>query len=377
MKRIAAELQEIRYQGLWRQLSPQAQCGASMRNFASNDYLGLARHPAIAAAFHEGLEIHGHGAAASRLVCGTSHAHTHLEDAIASLKSSERVLTFNSGYAAAMGVIPALLGANDFIIVDKLCHACLIDAAKLSTATLRVFPHNHLGKLESLLQTIRAKHGSEPRIIIATESVFSMDGDLAPLHEIVALKQRYDAWLLLDEAHGFGILGPHGAGLAEQLNLQSQIDLQMGTLSKAAGLAGGFIAASSAIIDLLINRARSFIYSTAPPPALAHAACNAIEIIRSQEGRELRQTLQCNIALLAAQTTPIIPHILGSNEMALAASKQLAQAGFLVPAIRYPTVPRNSARLRISLSAAHSHDDILHLKDLLGKLPRAADFISQ
>lgn len=369
MRSIAQELQEIRDQGLWRQLSPQDQCGASMRNFASNDYLGLARHPSIAASFHEGLEIHGHGAAASRLVCGSSHAHTQLEDAIAALKSTERALTFSSGHATATGVIPALLGSNDFIIVDKLSHACLIDAAKLSNATLRVYPHNHLGKLENLLQSIRAKHGSEPRILIATESVFSMDGDLAPLHEIVALKQRYDAWLLLDEAHGFGILGPHGGGLAEELNLQSHIDLQMGTLSKAAGLAGGFIAASSAIIDLLVNRARSFIYSTAPPPALAYAACRALEIIRSQEGQALRQTLQRNIALLAAQSTPIIPHILGSNEKALEASQHLAQAGFLVPAIRFPTVPRNSARLRISVSSAHSHDDILQLISHLKSLP--------
>jgi 8-amino-7-oxononanoate synthase len=362
------ELEEIRQAGLWRKLTPQSHCGADSHNFASNDYLGLAQHPAITNAFHEGLKIHGHGSAASRLVCGTSQAHIQLESAIAELKSTARALTFSSGYAAAMGIIPALLDKNDFIIVDKLSHACLIDAAKLCGATIRVFPHNHLGKLENLLDSIRAKHGSEPRILIATESVFSMDGDTAPLREIVALKQRFDAWLLVDEAHGFGVLGAQGGGLAEELALQSQIDLQMGTLSKAAGLAGGFVAASSPFIDLLINRARSFIYSTAPPPALAHAACHAVALIRSAEGQKLRQQLQQNIALLDHQKTPIIPHILGSNEKALAAAEKLAHAGFLVPAIRYPTVPRNTARLRISLSAVHSEASILELKKHLATL---------
>lgn len=368
MRSIANELQEIHLQGLWRKLSPQTHCGADAHNFASNDYLGLAQHCAVNDAFHEGLKMHGHGAAASRLVCGTSPAHVHLEAAIADLKSTARALTFSSGYATAMGIIPALLDKNDFIIVDKLSHACLIDAAKLSGATLRVFPHNHLGKLENLLDSIRAKHGSEPRILIATESVFSMDGDLSPLREIVDLKNRYDAWLLLDEAHGFGVLGANGGGLAEELGLQSQIELQMGTLSKAAGLSGGFVAASSAFIDLLINRARSFIYSTAPPPALAHAGCFAVNLIRSTEGQQLRHRLQQNIALLTNQKTPIIPHILGSNEKALAASEKLSQAGFLVPAIRYPTVPRNSARLRISLSAVHSESAILDLKKHLASL---------
>lgn len=377
MRSIDQELEEIRQAGLWRKLSAQPDCGALSsvcHNFASNDYLGLAQHPAITAAFAEGLQLHGHGAAASRLVCGTSPAHVRLENLLAELKSSERALTFSSGYAAAMGTVPALLDKQDFIIVDKLCHACLIDAAKLSGATLRVFPHNHLDKLEHLLEKIRARHGSEPRILIATESVFSMDGDTAPLREIVDLKQRFDAWLLVDEAHGFGVLGPNGAGLAEELGLQKDIDLQMGTLSKAAGLAGGFVAASSAIIDLLINRARSFIYSTAPPPALAHAASYAVELIRSDEGKTLRQRLQQNIALMtestvaSGQRTPIIPLILGSNQNALAAAEKLTQAGFLVPAIRYPTVPRNTARLRISLSAVHSEAALLALKEQLAQL---------
>jgi 8-amino-7-oxononanoate synthase len=373
MKRIEEELEQIRQQGLWRQLTPHSRMGACHESgpisFASNDYLGLSQHPAITSAFYEGLEQYGHGSASSRLICGTSVAHTELENRLAALKGTDRALTFSSGFATAMGTIPALLGKDDFVVLDKLSHACLIDAAKLSTATLRVFPHNHLAKLESILQQIRSRHGSAPRILIVTESVFSMDGDLAPLREIVELKQRYDAWLLVDEAHGFGVLGPHGAGLAEELALQGRIDLQMGTLSKAAGLAGGFIAASSPVIDLLINRARSFIFSTAPPPALAHAAVCALEIIASPEGQFLRQQLQerihdFTIGLLPdPHRSPIVPLILGSNEAALRASQQLTQKGFVVPAIRYPTVPRNLARLRVSLSAVHTPHAVMALRE--------------
>lgn len=377
MRGIKEELEEIRQHGLWRKLTPYRKMGGQtsggMQQFASNDYLGLAHHPAITEAFQEGLRIHGHGAAASRLVCGTSHAHVALEAAIAERKGTARALTFSTGYAAAMGTIPALMGKSDFIIVDKLSHACLIDAAKLSGATIRVFPHNHVEKLGKLLESIRSQHGSEPRILIVTESVFSMDGDIAPLREIVALKQSYDAWLLVDEAHGFGVFGEQGGGLAEELGLQQDIELQMGTLSKAAGLAGGFIAGSSALIDLLINRARSFIYSTAPPPALAHAALRSVELIASAEGRALRKQLQTNVCILrespvSSLLTPIIPVILGSNENAMQASSRLAEAGFVVPAIRYPTVPRNTARLRISVSAAHQESALHALRDQLKRL---------
>ena len=382
MRSLQEEREEIIAQGLWRKVTPygnkgtctSAQDQREMRNFAANDYLGLASHPAIAEAFVEGIRTYGHGATASRLICGTSPAHVALEDSIAELKASDRALLFSTGFAAAMGTIPALLQRGDFVILDKLSHACLIDAARLSGATLRVFPHSDCIKLEKILHALRAQHGSEPRIMIVTESVFSMDGDLAPLEELVRLKEKYDALLLVDEAHGFGIFGEHGAGIAEQIGLQKRIDLQMGTLSKAAGLAGGFIASSSVVIDLLINRARSFIYSTAPPPALAHAACQALTIIRSEEGKKLRQQLQNNIAQFKLGTmhdkhcTPIIPWILGSNEQALSASATLNKAGFLVPAIRYPTVPRNTARLRISLSARHTQEEIAELKLLLADM---------
>ena len=375
MKNLEEELAYLRQAGLWRSLLPRDGMGAceekGILSFASNDYLGLALNPGIREAFHEGLRRFGHGSAASRLVCGTSHEHLALEAELAMLKGREACLTFSSGYAAAMGTIPALLGPDDVVIVDKLSHACLIDAAKLSGATLRVFPHNNVEKLEKILSSVRDKQGSSPRILVITESVFSMDGDTAPLRELIEIKDRYQAWLLVDEAHGFGVFGQHGGGLCEEMSLQSRVDIQMGTLSKAAGLAGGFIVGSQALIELLINRARSFIYSTAPPPALAHAARHAIALIRSPQGAELRDALQKNIALFTQGTrlptnrTPIIPIVLGSNEITLAASAQLKENGFLVPAIRYPTVPRNRARLRVSLSASHTPESLLQLRSWL------------
>jgi len=334
--------------------------GKTLWNFASNDYLGLARHPEIEAALVEGIQRFGAGSAASRLVCGTLPPHQLLENALAAAKQTEAALTFSSGFATALGVIPAVVGTADFVFLDKLSHACLVDASRLSGATLRVFPHNDLVKLERLLVSTREKHPAA-RILVATESVFSMDGDLCPLREIVGLTEAHDALLLLDEAHGFGVLGGHGMGLAEQENLQQRITFQMGTLSKAAGLSGGYLAASRDWIALLTNRARSFIYSTAPPPALAHAAITSLALIRSAEGKALRAKLQENIARLSHQSTPVIPKVLGSNEAALAAASALEQAGFLVPAIRYPTVPRGTARLRISLSAVHPPEAVLAL----------------
>ncbi len=344
--------------------------GRTLWNFASNDYLGLARHPEIEAALIEGVQRFGAGAAASRLVCGTLPPHRLLEEALAEAKQSEAALTFSSGFTTALGVIPAVVGKSDFVILDKLSHACLVDAARLSGATIRVFPHNDLGKLKRLLISTRQK-APAARILVATESVFSMDGDLCPLREILELTEKYTALLLLDEAHGFGVLGEHGMGLAELENLQHRVTFQMGTLSKAAGLSGGYLAASRDWIDLLTNRARSFIYSTAPPPALAHAAICSLALIRSAEGNALRAKLQQNIARISPGSTPVVPKLLGGNEAALAAASALEQASFLVPAIRYPTVPRGTARLRISLSAAHSTETIDLLASRLATLASA------
>lgn len=344
--------------------------GTELWNFASNDYLGLARHPEIEQALIEGVRLYGAGSAASRLVSGSLPPHRQLEDALAAAKQTEAALTFSSGFATALGVIPAVVGKSDFIILDKLSHACLIDASRLSGATIRVFPHNQVAKLQSLVASIRAKH-PHSRVLIATESVFSMDGDVCPLAEIVAVAETYDAMILLDEAHGFGVLGNSGMGLAEEFGLQHRITFQMGTLSKAAGLAGGYVAASREWIDLLVNRARSFIYSTAPPPSIAHAALGAVELIRSDEGKRLRSLLRDRISLLtksrtpSGPITPIHPFILGSNEAVLSAAADLAAHGYLVPAIRYPTVPRQSARLRVSLSATHPPEVVDELRQHL------------
>jgi 8-amino-7-oxononanoate synthase len=366
------ELRELEAAGLLRSLRPLdspagprvIRDGRECWNFSSNDYLGLARHPALEGALVEGVRQYGAGSAASRLVCGTLPPHRLLEDKLAEAKQTQAALSFSSGFATALGAIPAIVGKDGFVLLDKLSHACLVDAARLSGATLRVFPHNDTDKLERLLVSVRSKHAAA-RILVVTESVFSMDGDLCPLRRIVELTESHGALLLLDEAHGFGVLGESGMGLAEREGLQGRITFQMGTLSKAAGLSGGYLAASREWIDLLINRARSFIYSTAPPPALAHAAITALDIIRSEEGRGRRRLLEENTCLLGEFPSPIIPRLLGSNEAALAASSALAESGFIVPAIRYPTVPRGSARLRISVSAAHPREAVLGLQAAL------------
>jgi 8-amino-7-oxononanoate synthase len=380
------ELRKLESDGLLRSLRPLdspagprvTRDGRPLWNFSSNDYLGLARHPAIAAALIEGVRLYGTGSAASRLVCGTLPPHQALEQALATAKQSAAALTFSSGYATPLGLIPAILGKADFILLDKLSHACLVDAARLSGATLRVFPHNDLTKLAKLLSSIRSK-SPKSRILIATESVFSMDGDTCPLREIVDLAETHEALTLLDEAHGFGVLGNTGMGLAEHHQLQHRITFQMGTLSKSAGLAGGYIAASREWIDLLVNRARSFIYSTAPPPALAHAALTALELIRSPEGKTLRAELQNHITRLAgppagtAPRSPILPIVCGTNQAALRAAADLSEQGFLVPAIRFPTVPRGSARLRISLSASHPPEAVEALAEMVTGLSEFRD----
>jgi 8-amino-7-oxononanoate synthase len=335
-------------------------------NFSSNDYLGLASHPALMAAACEEWTRGGFGSGASRLICGNMSAHEKLESELADFKRTESALTFGSGYAAAMGTIPALCGKNDVIILDKLSHACLVDAARLSGAVLRVFPHNDLERLESHLRWARRTH-SNARILVVVESVYSMDGDLAPLLEIVELKDRHGAWLFLDEAHGVGVLGPNGGGLAEELQLADRIEIQMGTLGKAFGAHGAYIAGSRALRDFLINRARSLIFSTSPPPPVVAAANQALHILRSPEGKILRESLWRNIRLLAeafevpAASSAIIPVIIGPEAVAVDISHQLLDAGFIVSAIRFPTVARGSARLRLTAAAGQDPTDITAL----------------
>ncbi|OYW31203.1 MAG: 8-amino-7-oxononanoate synthase [Chthoniobacter sp. 12-60-6] len=364
---LTAQLDELREQGLWRELRPLDEVdGVNVRadgrewiNFSSNDYLGLASSTEMQSALAEGISRYGGGSGASRLVCGTHRAHAALEEALADFKGTEAALTFSSGFAVALGTIPALVGAGDTLILDKLCHASLVDAARLSGATIRVFPHNHLEKLERLLQT------AQGRVLVVTESIFSMDGDAAPLREIVELKARHGAWLLVDEAHAVGVLGPQGRGRAAELGIAEQVDLHLGTLSKAFGLSGGYLAASRQVIDLLIQRARSFIYTTAPPVHLAHALNVILRLIRSERGDDLRQRVHSHarqmqglLAEIGSAPPPvhaaILPVILGEAPRAMEISARLREAGFLIPCIRYPTVARGSARLRITVSALHS-----------------------
>jgi 8-amino-7-oxononanoate synthase len=344
--------------------------GREIVSFSSNDYLGLASYPLLAEAMAEGARRWGTGATASRLICGTTAEHAALEEELAAAKGTEAALVFSTGVAAATGTIPALVGRGDVVILDKLAHACLIDGTHASGAKMRVFPHNDLGKLESHLRWARDTH-PEGRVLIVTESVFSMDGDLAPLREIVELKERHGAWLLLDEAHAVGVRGAGIQGLAGELGLIDRIEVQMGTLGKALGVSGGYVAGSRSLIDFLINRARSFVFSTAPSPAVAAACRASIRVACSAEGDQLRSRLRGNIALLSSllgisgAESAIIPLILGSEECALREAERLFEAGLFVPAIRYPTVPKNTARLRVSLSAAHTSDQIRVLATML------------
>ncbi len=344
--------------------------GRTLLNFSSNDYLGLANHEELKTAFTEGIERYGTSSGASRLICGSQTPHAALEESLAEFFGKDRAVAFGTGYSTVLGSVTGMVGKGDFIIADKLCHASLIDGARLSGATLRVYPHNRLDKLESHLKWACAKATSESRILVATESVFSMDGDRCPLREIVALKDRYGALLLLDEAHAFGIIGNRGRGLAYEAGVVDRIDLLLGTLGKAVGVAGGFVVCSEGLAELLVNRARSFVYSTAPPAAQAWASQKAINLVGSQIGDDLREHLWQNIGFLREEmmdsdATPeasaIIPIILGSEQHALDKAAHLFQMGFLIPAIRYPTVARGTARLRVTVSAAHTKSQIAQL----------------
>lgn len=371
---LAARLAEIEGAGLRRSLralsspqGPEVVCdGRSLANFSSNDYLGLAADPRLREAVASALDEAGAGSGASRLICGHHALHQKLEDALARFKRTEAALGFSTGYAAALGIIPALVGEGDVIILDKLCHASLVDGARLSGAVIRVFPHNHLEKLESHFRWAREKYPAA-RVLIVAESIYSMDGDQAPLREIVELKDRFDAWLMLDEAHGVGVVGLNGRGLADELGLASRVEIQMGTLGKALGSSGAYICGSAVLRDYLINRARSFIFSTAPPPHVAAASAAAVEILASAEGESLRQKLWDNLAILTAglnlpaAASAIIPVILGPESAAMAASARLLDRGFLVPAIRYPTVAKGAARLRVTVTARHEPDSIRSL----------------
>jgi 8-amino-7-oxononanoate synthase len=398
-RELTERLGALRAQGLHRELrrvdSPPGTRikigGKTLLNFSSNDYLGLAGDPLLKEAAIQAVEKFGAGSAASRLICGSLAPHHELEAALANFKGAEAALSFSTGYATAIGTICALLGKDDVIVLDKLVHACIVDAARLSGAKIRVFAHNNLENLENILKWAAAssRHPSPAtrHTLIVTESIFSMDGDAAPLREIVALKEKHGAWLMVDEAHATGLYGKNRRGLVEESGAGGQIEIQMGTLGKAVGASGGYICGSRPLIDFLVNRARSFIFSTAPVPAAAAAATAGIRLIQSPEGKRRQGVLWERVKQYRTGVRPvsdfakdgdrrdacptlsaILPVIVGDETGAVAASAALREQGIFVPAIRYPTVARGQARLRVTLTAAHTTEEINLLVAMLNQI---------
>jgi 8-amino-7-oxononanoate synthase len=343
--------------------------GRDYLTFCSNDYLGLANHPDLLAAAHQGLERFGVGSAASPLVCGHTGAHQALETELAAFMRMPRALFFGNGYMANLGIVPALTGAGDTVFSDRLNHACLIDATRLSRADCKIYPHGDLDALEILL-----KASTGGRKLIATDAVFSMDGDIAPLPQLLALCEKYDALLLIDDAHGFGVLGEGGRGSLSHFNIDSPRVIYMGTLGKAAGVYGAFVAGQADLIEWLMQRARTYIFTTGAPPSLATALSAALRLIagepwRRERLRALTRQLHDGLAgspwrLMPSQTA-IQPLAVGDNQAALDLMAALLARGIWAPAIRPPTVPAGTARLRISLSAAHSEADVARLIEAL------------
>jgi 8-amino-7-oxononanoate synthase len=377
---LAAELADLESRGLKRRRrlleSPQgARVRADGRDyiaFCSNDYLGLAAHPELIEAAREGAARYGVGAGASHLILGHVAPHHELEDRLAAFVGLPRALLFATGYMANLGVVTALAGRGDAVFADRLNHASLNDAALLSRADFRRYPHLDLAALARLLAASKAR-----RKLVATDAVFSMDGDIAPLPDLIALCERHDAWLLLDDAHGFGVLGPGGRGTPAHFNTGSPRLIYMATLGKAAGVFGAFVAGAAEMVEALVQRARPYIYTTAAPPMLSVALMKSLELIRADEWRRdhlrnlialLRERLRPGRWRLAPSSTAIQPLVIGGNDEAVAASEHLARNGLLVPAIRPPTVPQGTARLRISLFAAHEVGDVERLAAALNAL---------
>lgn len=335
--------------------------GREMVSFCCNDYLGLSQHPAVRAAAIAAIEAHGVGAGASRLVTGSHPLYDSLEHRLARIKGTEAACVFGSGYLANLGIVPTLVGEGDLVLLDELSHACMHAGARLSRAAIMTFRHNDSLDCRRMLERHRAAHG---RCLIMTEGVFSMDGDLAPLPELSAVADEFDAWLMTDDAHGLGVLG-EGRGSAAHWGPAARVPLQMGTLSKAVGAYGGYLCASRPVVDLIHNRARSLIYSTALPPSVVAAADAALELIESSPALAAlpvaKARLFTSLAGLPEAQSSIVPVIIGDPADALEASATLADAGFLVTAIRPPTVPEGTARLRFTFSADHDDATIRRL----------------
>ncbi|MFO0950460.1 MAG: 8-amino-7-oxononanoate synthase [Isosphaeraceae bacterium] len=339
--------------------------GRTVLNFGSNDYLGLAADPRLAAASAEAAARFGSGSGASALVSGWCTTHQQLAKELARFERSESVAIFPSGFAANLGAVVALVGQGDAVYADRLDHACLIDGARLSGASLRVYPHADAARLGSILARERDRYR---RVLIATDGVFSMDGDLAPLAELAGLAERFDVMLLVDEAHGTGVFGPDGRGASSALGVADRVHVRVGTLSKALGSLGGFVAGSARLVDHLINHARTLIYSTALPPPAAASALAALEIVQAEPWRrahvfETADRLRAGLRVIDGLTVPesvgpIVPLIVGEPERAVSLSARLLDRGLFAPAIRPPTVPAGTSRLRLSVTAAHAGADV-------------------
>ncbi|MCN4144896.1 MAG: 8-amino-7-oxononanoate synthase [Thiohalomonas sp.] len=383
---LKKELLNLEQQSLYRQRKitdgPQQvhliSNGKSVVSFCSNDYLGLANHPGIAKAFKQGVNDYGVGSGAAHLVSGHSRAHHELEEALAEYTGRSRTLLFSTGYMANLGIVNALMGKGDIVFQDKLNHASLIDAALLSSvflgSQLKRYPHNDMNRLAQLLTAPDNKQ----RKLVMSDAVFSMGGDLAQVTRMSELCRQHDAWLMLDDAHGFGVLGANGAGTAEEFSLdQEQLPVYMATLGKAMGGFGAFVAGSDVLIETLIQKARSYVYTTAMPPAMAQALLMSIKISREQSWRreKLKQLIaqfrsgaeQLGLSLMNSQTA-IQPIMVGDNETAMSISQTLEQQGFLITAIRPPTLPKGTARLRVTLSAEHEETDIEQLLSALARV---------
>ncbi len=330
---------------------------------ASNNYLGLATHSRVVGAALSAVQEFGMGAGASRLVSGTLRPHITLETELARFKGTESALTFGAGYLANLSVIPALVGADGLIVADRLCHASLIDGCRLSRARLRVFRHADANHLETVLK----RRPPKQHVLIVTDALFSMDGDIAPLPDIATLAERHGAQVFIDDAHGTGIMGPTGRGTLEHCGVESRFPFHMGTLSKAIGCAGGYVVGESSLIQYLVNTSRTFIYTTAPPPAVAAAAAAALRVMEDEPDRRTRlwgnrDHLFAGLQRIGFHTTatvsPIIPILIGDADRALAMSRQLLEHGVYAPAIRPPTVPTTTSRIRVTVTADHSTDQL-------------------
>ncbi len=381
MEWLNAEIESLKKKGLFREMvcvdgmqGPVVSAeGRELLLFSSNNYLGLASHPEVIQAQTDAVKKYGTGACASRLISGNMHLHEKLEKRIAEFKNTESAIVFPTGYMANLGVISALMSGDDLVLCDKLNHASIIDGIKLSGAKLRVYPHKNLDRLDSILK----KSKSLKKKLIVSDGVFSMDGDIAPVRELIRIAKKYGAMLMIDDAHATGVLGSHGRGSCEYHGYKEGVDINMGTLSKALGNLGGFIAGKRSLIEYIRNKARSFIYTTALPPAILGGSVKAVDI--AERGMALRKKLWSNVKNLKeglislgfnimGSQTQIIPVWLGNAEKTMMTSKFLLREGILAPGIRPPTVAKTGCRIRLSVMATHKDEHIRRLIDVFGRI---------